>query len=119
MLGDGIDTLECLHNLGAQLELEGYGDHTHGEHPRLLGYTSHDGSGTGTRTTTHTGGDEYHLRTVLELLAYVLDILLCSLASHIGVIASTETLGRVATNLQFDGNLRLGQCLIVGIAQDE
>ena len=66
-------------------------DDTYGQDTHLLRHFSDDRRSACTRTTTHTGGDEQHLRTVIQCLADMIPALFCVLTRGLRIAARTQT----------------------------
>ena len=93
MLGHLLHAVQGLVNLAVTLETEGNGDDTDGQDAHLLRHTGYHGSGTSARATAHTGGDEGHARAVSQHILDVVETLLGSGTSLLGLVAGTKTLG--------------------------
>ena len=91
MLTDFLYTVQCLVYLLVAFPTERDGDDTDGQYIHFLGSLRDDGGGTCTRTTAHTGSDEYHFSTVVQHVFNVFDTFFRSLAGTCGTIAGTQS----------------------------
>ena len=95
-----------MNDLGWPLEEEGNGDNADSQEAHLFGHTSDLGGSACTGATAHTGGDEDHLRAIVEHSA---DIVLPSLCSTFGtcrIVACAESLGASTSEGALDGHVR-------------
>ena len=81
-----------------------------------FGNFGNHGSRTGTRATAHTGGDEEHLRVVLQSFAYFTSLVESCLAGAFGFVAGTEA--KVAQRYLVGNGARI-ESLHVGVADNE
>ena len=70
---------------------EGDGDYANGENAALHRLASNDGCGARTRSSAHSGRDEYHLRLVVKHSAYGLNVLFCQLSAKFRLSASPKS----------------------------
>ncbi len=91
-------------------EMERFGNNTNGQNAGFLGGTCNDRGCTGTRTTAHTGGDEYHV-AAFKLGLNVFDGFFGGGTTGIRSCACTKTLGNLAAKLHLARGFALGQGL--------
>ena len=112
-------TAQRLFNFLAHFEFEGDGYNTNGEYAHLLGYLGHNRCRTGSCTTTHTGRDECHLGAVVKEPLYLFAALLGGHMCYGRVVSRTKSLGHGLSKLHLHRNVRVVQCLYVGIAYNK
>ena len=61
ILAELANAFLCLTHAAAALKYEGLGNDGDREDIHLLGYARYNGSGSGSRTAAHTGGNEHHV----------------------------------------------------------
>jgi hypothetical protein len=128
VVGDGDDGVHHLPQLGdalvgllhtaAALEVEGLGDHGHGEGPGLLGGLGDDRRRAGAGAAAHARGDEHHVG-VLHQLAHLVDAFKGGVAADLGIRPGAKALGELAA--QLDGVVGQGllDILGIGVGRDE
>ena len=95
-----------MNDLGRPLEEEGNGDDAHGQEAHLFGHTSDLGGSARTGATAHTGGDEDHLRAIVEHGADIVLTLLCGTFGACRIVACAESLGDGTSEGDLDGHVR-------------
>ena len=116
MLRHLFNAIKRLVNLAIALETEWYSDDTDGKDVKLLADAGNDRSSTSARTTTHSGSDKRHLRSVIEHATHVFNALFCCIASLLRFITGTETF---LSQLQMNRYGRIVESLIISVAQHE
>ena len=86
-------------------KLERHGDDAHGQNTGALGNLRDDGRRAGARTTTHTRGNEHHIRTCERLLDGR-SALLRSLLTNLRVPAGAQTSRELGADLQVVPRIR-------------
>ena len=119
MLGDTFHAIQRLDNFLFTFEDKRYGDDTDGENVHLLGYAGNDGSSSRTCSATHSGGDKYHFGTVVQQRFDFFATLFGGFSGTFGTVSGTQSLGNRTPQLQFYGDGRLFQRLVVRVTQNE
>ena len=78
-----------------------------------------DGCCTGTRTTSHSGGDKDHLGSGFENLPDLPQIFYSSLFPFFGGIPGSTPLCEGHTKLYLHRHRTVGKCLCIGVADDK
>ncbi len=102
----------------AAFERERLGHDGDGEDTHFTGDFCNDRRRTGTGTTTHACGDEYHVRA-LQHLGNALAVFNRSLTADQRVGTGTQTFGDTRTQLQHGTRADVFQCLGIGVGADE
>jgi hypothetical protein len=128
LVGDGDERIhafaqeaDAIHGLAATLaafEIEGLGNHAHGEHAELFGDLGDHGSRAGSSAAAHSGGHEHHVGP-LERVGDLMIIFEGSTSSHFGVCAGAEAFGELAANRDLHFRQRGRKRLAIGIHRDE
>src|SRR5690606_17882186 len=128
LVGDGDQGVDVLAQLAdtfpgdqhalADFERERLGYHGNGEDAHFTVNFGNDGCSAGTGPSTHTGGDEHHVRP-LQHLADALAIFQGGFTADQRVGASTQTLGHGGTQLQYGTGGHVLERLGVGVGADE
>ena len=100
------------------LEVEWLGDYTDGENAKLTRGLGDNGRCPGTGTAAHTGSNEHHV-CAGQIITDLIDCFFRCSASHFGLRASTKASGHLGTHLDDTLGHRHGECLCVGIGDDE
>ena len=116
MLRHLFHAVEGLVNLLLAFETEGDGDDTYSEDAQFFRHAGDDGSSTGAGATTHAGGDERHLRAVVEHALQRAFTLFGSGTRSLGLVACSQTF---STQLQVYRNGGVVERLTVGVAEHE
>ena len=85
-----IYAIEGLIYLSIALKFERDRHDADGEDTHILRFTGDDGRCTGSRSAAHTGGDESHLRAILQHIANIIYAFFGCFARSFGAIACTE-----------------------------
>ena len=115
---EGSNTGVSLSCTTLSFKPEGLGHNTDGECADGLRNLCHDGSGTGSGSTTLTCGDEDHVSTC-EGFFDLFCVVFCSLTANFGVSASTETAGELTSHVKLDVGLTEQECLRISVDGDE
>ena len=97
---------------------EGLSHHTDGQRTQFFGDLSHDGRATGSRSTTHAGGDEDHVGT-LNLRHDVVVRLDGGPTTDLGIGSGAKALGQLAAEIDLAFGFVGGQRLAVRVGDDE
>ena len=66
-----------------------------GKDSEFLGNLCHHRSRSGASAATHSGGDEHHLRTIVQQCANIVNIVFRLTFTHFGICAGTESLAQL------------------------
>ena len=89
MLADFLNAVQCLVYLLVAFPTERDGDDTDRKDIHFLCGLRDDGSGTGTSTTTHSCGDEYHLGAIVQHIPDVVYTFFCGFAGACRTVSGT------------------------------
>ena len=116
MAADFFHTVQSLVYLLVALPAEGDGNDAYGEDIHLLGNAGDGWCRSGTRSATHTGGDEHHLRAVVQHVLHFFDAFFSGFLGLVRAVAGSQSF---VSQLELDGDRRLFKCLAVGVAHHE
>ena len=113
-----LNSFFCLPHSTFTLKRKGFGNHAYCQGSRFLGDTRNDGCGTGTCSTTHTSGDESHIRTFQHFANGRL-ALFGGISSNFRIGTCTEATGQFSANLNFPRAFGLFNRLQIGIGDNK
>ena len=119
MLGDTLYAVQCLDNFLFSFEDKGDGDDADSQNIHFLRNAGDDRGGSGSGSSSHSGGDKYHFGTVVQQRFDFFATLFGGFSGTFGTVSGTQSLGNRTPQLQFYGDGRLFQRLVVRVTQNE
>ena len=104
MLGDAFHAVQCLDDFLLSFEDKGDGDDTDSQDIHFLRDAGNDRGGSGSGSSSHSGGDEYHLGAVVQLAFDIFYAFFGGVACPFGTVAGSKPLGDATAQLQFHRN---------------
>ena len=114
VLSHRFDTIERLINFASALKSERNGNDTHRKDTQLFCYPGNNWRSSGSRSSTHSGGNENHLGTIVQYITNVIDALFGCNSCSFGSVSGTKAL---LSQLQMYGYGGIAECLIICIAE--
>ena len=90
MLADSLNTIKCLVYLFVAFKQERDSNDTHRKYTHLLSGFGDDRSGSGSGTTSHTCGDEYHFASIIQHTLNIVYALFGSLARSFRTVSGSQ-----------------------------
>ena len=101
MLGDTLYAVQCLDNFLFSFEDKGDGDDTDSQNIHFLRNAGDDRCSSCSGSSSHSGGDEYHLGAVVQLVSDIFYTFFGGVACPFGTVAGSEPLRDATAQLQF------------------
>ena len=112
------NTRLCQFHATLAFKRERLGHNADSEDPRFARSPGHNRCRARARAATHTGGHESHVRAG-KVIANLVDAFLGRSSTHFRLRTGTQTLGDGDTHLYEPLGFRHGQCLCVGVGDNE